>query len=133
MSKSIKQQLNFLDETIKFYGDDVSRRSLNSKGHCKYKTESGNKCAIGRCLKKIAFDYDIEGNDATGIDNEFKGIGGLEGALLKKYQGFTLDFWNEIQGLHDGEYYWDMEGLTGSGYVEVERIKKRINRGNFKK
>lgn len=120
--KSIKEQrLDFLNETVKYYSEDTSRRAVADDGYCEYLIqETGNKCAIGRHIKLQ--DY---------LNNKNK----LEGSIVEDYIVFALlpeevrrlgkEFLSRVQMFHDNKYYWNTDkGLTSKG---EERLAFIIN------
>jgi len=108
-----------IDYIVNYYSEDINRRSFNENGHCSYNGLNGNKCAFALCSKDI--DPIHEGRSAshilTKIDNNI---------LLDKYKHLTDDlFWDKIQSLHDGDFYWDLENstLSSEGFDYVEKLK----------
>lgn len=109
-----------INQTVKFYSEDPSRRALNENGGCVYRNDEGNKCAVGRCFneKKANFLSDL---DAKSYDKEYC----LDNHLKKKYKGHSIEFWDDLQGLHDSSYCWNSQGLTEQGKAEVKRLKNK--------
>ncbi len=95
-----KTMQEILDETIKYYDENLDKISINNEGNCAYYS-NGKMCAVGRCLirpKEIekAEPGNIRAAFIRGIvsDNDFK----------PEYQGHSLDFWESLQRIHDLGY-----------------------------
>ena len=120
-----KDYLKLLDETVKYYSEDTSRRALEN-GACKYLTEDGRMCAVGRCLDKDKVDYiDIENVAVDTVLTMY------HQPFIPEYSGYWGKFWCELQTLHDNDIYWIGGKLSQSGKRKVERIKLFINEGDF--
>ena len=113
----MKTYLDVINETVMFYGDDPSRRSINGDGDCLYNGPDGKQCAFARCAEEI-HEW-----------NEYEDVRSLlnEGIKLKpEYKHLTnVWFWGNIQKLHDTECFWNKDGLSEDGQLFVmELIKK---------
>lgn len=115
-------KLDIIEDTVKYYSEDTSRRGLDSQGLCTYCSTDNKKCAVGRWMLNpelyqgsfvnlhfISSTIDVENADAT---------------LLLEYQGHPKMFWTELQTLHDSSRYWNLAGLTEQGLDYVNSIKK---------
>lgn len=120
-------QLEFLEDTVKYYSEDVNRRCISSNG-CFYDPIQAGKegvsdgCAIGRHLKpNLKVDLD---NASENIVSEIK----VFNQLPLKLKKLGREFLREVQKLHDSSMksYWDEEGLTDSGKNKVKEIKKEF-------
>lgn len=124
MKRTRQEYHDLLDETIRHYGEDVSRRGLERNGFgnngCTYLAQNGNMCAVGRCLRNPGdFDQSLCVQDLITDfgDNQFK----------EEYRGFRKDFWSKLQSLHDCNNNWCPEGLTHLGTDSVRKIRKWID------
>ena len=121
--------LEILQETIEYYSEDISRRSLVSRTGF-YHSIDGKQCAVGRCLKK---EFTQLGHKMPGNDFDLLGLiivnqaNSLDELLLSKYQGAPLLFWRDLQNLHDLNVYWDNVGLSDKGKDKAKQITDRIN------
>jgi hypothetical protein len=124
---TIKQlsKLEIIEETIKFYSEDINRRALVGD-LCAYNTEDGKHCAVGRCftedVKKQGINFEF--NTGRGVESfDFQSL------LQEQYKGHETYFWRQLQQLHDsiGSVYWDENGITESGKQKAERIKEHFN------
>jgi len=104
-----------LDNTIAFYGQDTSRRAIGGGGICKYNTEDGKRCAIGReCKKGLLDNYN---DDSLSV---------VMGIIPKRLQNMGRCFLRQIQLLHDNGYFWGKEkGLTEDGRDKAADIASR--------
>lgn len=119
-----------INETVKFYSADIKRRSSNLDGDsgCKYNSSNGTHCAVGRCLLPI---YKNQGIELKGNTNgiafflSIQGLNSIDEAVVKKYRGHSLDFWRDLQDLHDTGKNWQLSGLTQDGKKFVEILKEK--------
>lgn len=128
--------LEVLEDTVKFYSEDTSRRALDENGSCLYTNKENNHCGVGRCLTDKALK--VLGDSTIGVryllyveqDGLLESLRGLSPGLhnLKEEYRHLSDrrFWNAIQQFHDNSDYWNIEGLTEKGQNKVEIIKEQI-------
>lgn len=103
-------------ETLAYYGEDISRRAIDAGGTCLYKIEdTGNTCALGRCFSEEGMEYVLakglnKSNSAINLNNYIidteTSEEGLDLLLKPEYKGHTVEFWNDLQWLHDNTSYW---------------------------
>lgn len=119
----IKQKrLEFLNETVAYYSEDVTRRS-KSMTYCYYDGKNaggctGEGCAIGRKLtpeKRAYLDKEYPNQSVSSVIDE----------LPEYMQDMGVSFLRDIQGLHDNDSFWSEKGLTEGGKLLVESIKKK--------
>ncbi len=123
MENNIKdRQLAFLEDTIKFYSEDVSRRAITGEGRCMYRTADGRKCAIGRHIPDDKYTKVIE----TSSVGELVMI-----CLPEEIQELGKSFLNSVQMLHDNDIYWNQKGLSIEGEGRIECIKENINSNKY--
>lgn len=114
--QEVKQKRKeFLEDTWKYYAEDVSRRAIEGN-KCKYKTEDGRKCAIGRHMTYDKYDPSIEGNGIT--------LGGVAMLIPNDILNLGLDFLVRIQLLHDCNDNWNDHGLSDHGENVVGEIER---------
>lgn len=132
-----ERKLQILDETVKYYSEDLSRRALDENFMCMYKTPEGKMCAVGRCMRDDApfKDLNTQGELLSLEiirDVEFKKQDKKLDTLLKdKYKGVNIEFWMTLQSLHDQSLNWESGGLSEMGEVELNRIKSDIEKGEL--
>jgi len=113
-----------IDETVRYYSEDLSRRAYVKGLGCQYLTEDGRMCAVGRCLgnvEEIARHY----NAGYMVCNIFESV-----KFKPQYRGLNVEFWNDLQSLHDPCAYWD-GGLTESGQEWVDAMKSMAKQGHY--
>ena len=127
-----ERRLNFLNDTIEYYSENINRRCTDEYGNCYYnpasvgKEEISEGCAIGRHLSKELKEK---------LDKLF----GSEGAIEEVYEDVLVDnedfpsdlislglvFLRDIQLLHDYHTHWKVGGLTELGELRVSLIKNQ--------
>lgn len=127
-----KTKKEIIDETVAFYSEDTSRRATNieliggiSFPRCKYLTEDGRMCAVGRCLipdgkiRNYGNDYSYEIAMCTSGQ-----ITNLEEILKPEYRGHDIGFWRDLQNFHDDNEnaFWNEDGITEIGLNFVESL-----------
>lgn len=128
-----KRQLEFLEDTVKYYSEDVNRRCVSADSDCFYSPKSISKeeisegCAIGRHLTdKLKEELDKEFINETVLNNV------LFNKLPNELRVLGKSFLEIVQRIHDNEKNWDEGGLTRFGELYVKKIKRRILLGDFK-
>lgn len=107
-----------LKDTVDFYSEDTTRRSMGADKVCMYFGPNGRRCAVGRLLPKSKQEFVSEDCGAASLNTP----------ELNEY-GITTDnveFLSSIQGLHDRSVYWNENGLTLKGKKCVKRMKKEF-------
>ena len=117
MNELQQRQLDFLENTVKYYSEDTSRRAADNYS-CRYRTSDGRKCAIGRHIPDELYNEKIEEHSIFEIfkyeciPDELKELGGI--------------FLCDIQYLHDKNFNWENCGLSSTGEEWVYFIKNKI-------
>jgi hypothetical protein len=113
-------------DTEEFYGSDPSRRAISYFGGtalvsgCRYFIpQTGQKCAVGRCLSEDGLawvtDHKLLGSAVSELDKFLEDDDlTLDSLLRAEYRGLPLDFWAELQQIHDNDSF----------YPDVVRDKK---------
>jgi len=107
-----------INETVKYYSEDTSRRAYRGSACFYFQKDSGNMCAVGRCA-----------NDPQGLDGG-KYIRNIllemsdEEVFKPEYQGHTTEFWAKLQDFHDSQINWDEKGLISYGQERVLQLKE---------
>jgi hypothetical protein len=124
MKRTKQDYLNLLNETVSYYTTEKNELS-SLDGVCNYLSPNGTMCAVGRCL------INPKGKDSQ--LKKFKGGTGVvflfnlyepNKILKKQYRGFSLQFWIDLQLLHDNNDYIVNFTLTSRGIEVVEGIKE---------
>jgi hypothetical protein len=120
----IKSMLEILEETVQYYSEDVSRRSVCLEtDRCRYNGPDGKLCAAARMMTKEALHLkNIENYSMTCLIDTY----GIE-ILKPEYVVLDTEFYDSIQKLHDDIVNWDENGLTVTGEAAVANIKAEYN------
>lgn len=144
MKRTNKEYLALIDETINFYGEDISRRAVVN-GRCFYDGINNDgktvSCAVGRCLTdEIKAIKRIEGVSVNGLvdrlantkqffrpDLAHNGYENLQfdDIFKDEYKGFEKSFWKQLQRIHDRDDIWNKKGLNTVGLILVEDLKEQ--------
>ena len=114
-SLAVKRR-KFLEDTVNYYSEDVSRRATNKAGKCVYLNSEGNNCAIGRY---------IEPNNQEALM-----FGGSVYRLLIKHPtclpkeiiDLGENFLTLVQNLHDSSSVWLGDEAEGKRNIRMEYI-----------
>lgn len=145
-------KVQIIKQTVRFYSKDpVGRRSVGGGSNCRYNSDEGQHCAVGRCLlgKYQRSGTSLKGNISTFKDFVFYNVdlkaeqyrelemnttSHHDAVLQKKYRGHDMEFWGKLQALHDSPTYWTSTGLTtfGKQYVNklISKYKKEDETAN---
>lgn len=123
-----------IKETIEWYSVP-GRRSKESSfvtdaPACKYLSENGNMCAVGRVLIPESLQKVKELQNTADLHTMAENFGdeiqvdhfytySIDKLLKEEYRGHEIEFWSSLQNLHDCDHHWTDKGLsfTGEGYV----------------
>lgn len=117
--KTIKRKTRheIIDEIASHYNN--KNRSVNANWHvdsgenkCLYHGFDGKKCAMAYLCKDDAVF--IEGTSADRYLSQLK----------PEYAGYSPEFYNSIQNLHDNDVNWVDNGLSDNGQIAVARLKQ---------
>ncbi len=125
-----EERLQFLHDTIYYYGNDPKRRSIIKESwgsHPRYRTIDGRSCAIGRHMSKHddivnlrgsikhLFLYDPQRNTETKVD--------IQSYLPDKIYMLGLNFLSAVAALHDKNGFWNGTiGLSDNGQNRYHEI-----------
>lgn len=113
----MKTKLEIINETAAYYSEDPSRRAI-SNGNCVYfDPDTGNMCAVGRCLNKPSDFKNNKGRSCSLINSEGYGI------FKEDYKIMDSIFWHSLQNFHDSKRNWDEKGLTPFGKQHLEFLR----------
>lgn len=109
-----KSMVEIIDQTVSYYSEDVSRRSVLCDGTCVYIGPDGKRCAYARmCTDDSQF---IEGKV---LRSQY------DAKIKDEYDGYTTDFYVDIQDIHDRGWFWSESGLTLEGRSHVQFLKHK--------
>lgn len=97
----MKTMLETLNETTSFYTS--KNRGVDESGFCRFVTDDGKMCAVGRCMKIP----------------ECAHLSMIEDQLKPEYRGYPLKFWTALRVLHDCPRFWDDGGLSDEGVNHI--------------
>lgn len=115
--ESVKTRVEIIDETAEGY--TMETRATNKNGGCDYLTSDGRMCAVGRCMHSPML------GPQTSVSGIMFRYGGLDAFLKFEYRGHSVDFWEDIQQLHDSHEWWNSTGLTMDGLNRVALLKAK--------
>lgn len=126
-----ERQLEILEDTVKYYSEDVSRRCVDD-GECRYSPESLNiqdiseGCAVGRLLPRDLCnkldDLDPSLSAGSFFNTEKYPNLGIPQDILDLGKRFLVD----LQSLHDTDSNWDINGLSERGNRFVNSIQQGV-------
>lgn len=138
-----QEKHRILDETIELYSDPANRAHENGK--CKFITDDGRRCAIGRLLEPdlcltienliLEEDDDIAG--ASGmlfelLDNSFRDALRSKDFDLPDFLVQNEGFFEALQFLHDMGQNWERNhGLSTLGKEHVRFMRQSIAAGRI--
>jgi len=129
-----KTKKEIILETAEFYGSDPSRRAVvqqDGRAKCRYLTEDGRKCAVGRCLiegEKIFHGDCVDAQEAMSAelaDTPVNDITNLQDVLMPEYRGHDIYFWARLQEFHDCNSHFTDTGLSKAGQHQLEFLLKQ--------
>jgi hypothetical protein len=107
-------------ETVLYYNKDPNKRIAYENGDCCYISNSGQKCAVGRCA------IDPSSFEQGSIYEQDLSSKELDKKLKSQYRGHDLYFWSSLQGLHDDTENWN-SGLNRISARGVQYVQDTFN------
>jgi hypothetical protein len=124
--------VDIIKETVEYYKTNQRGIKLRPTGNvsCLYLTDTGDMCAVGRCLNKTYLKS--KGEKLNSLGNFYdlvREIESIDTKFKKKYQGKPQAFWEDLQNFHDDKGYWIKTDtgwdLTEVGIEERDRLLER--------
>jgi hypothetical protein len=113
----MKTKHQIIDETVAYYSEDTKRRAVVGYACHYFQKETGNMCAVGMCA--------IDPQELDG-SCYFAALKLSDEEIFKpEYRGHSVEFWGELQALHDTNTHWDENGLTPAGEEYVKKLKEK--------
>lgn len=103
---------------------NYKNRAIGVVDECRYITDDGRMCAVGMCMTEDAIK---QYGDCLGNVHELNGSEELDELLKTEFQGHSVEFWADLQILHDTEIYWNEKGLSDLGRAKYETLKLQYN------
>ena len=120
MKKATKEQMIAeVEEVANFY--NWNNRAVGNDARCKYITDCGKPCAIGRKLTKE--ELSKPGINQTPLREIIE-----SGSY---WEHFDIRFLVNLQNLHDKLLHWTETGLSETGVLFKESIIRDINKGEY--
>jgi hypothetical protein len=109
----MKTENEIIKETVEFYWADPAGRRAASDIACEYLTADGRMCAVGRCLTP---EHATRASDILCSASALPGLlcTPLDELLRPEYRGHSVNFWSNLQTLHDDDLSWRTEGRLRS-------------------
>ena len=104
-------KLQIIDETVEYYSNNP--RSVCGT-ECRYIGPNGENCAFSRCCSDPTSCIPYEGGNH------------MLWFVKSEYRGHGLEFWKQIQDLHDLSIHWEGNKLTKIGQDHVKKLKERF-------
>lgn len=117
----MKTAKDIFDEFEEVYVKDPSARAITRFGACVYEASDGRRCAVGRCCTDPA---NLSEGDVNAISVRRDGRFTIDPFLRPEYRGHSLDFWRDLQDLHDEPLYWTPTGLSEFGAKTFAELKE---------
>ena len=118
-----QQRQEILKDTVDYYREDPQgRRAVDKNGDCQYTTEAGRHCAIGRYMRPEFLDFEWKENQGGGVNGLSSNV---DYYLEHEVRGLDMDFWRDLQDIHDSYINWEMRGAESTEYVFTNHGKTR--------
>lgn len=117
----MKTKLEIIDETINYYSNPNNRGITGNM--CKYLTDNGKMCAVGRCMAKPHTSYLGAASRILIRDGTQELKLELEPLLKEEYRGHSVKFWNDLQHLHDRAQHFTYTGFSHKGIEFIDELK----------
>ncbi len=102
--------VDIIKETCSYYEEDPPGRRavIGMEEECVYESGDGKMCSVGRCMlpekRKLLIDQtQLRIQDVLTLLD----AGHIDELLLEPYRGHPLEFWMDLQCLHDDRDFWD--------------------------
>ena len=130
--EAIMTKLELLEDTVKYYSIDTSRRAVvkleSGATACRYTTDDGQHCAVGRWLQPNYKNTKWVDNEGCSADDLLKDSWyEVDDLFIEGVRHIPAWFWMDLQQLHDNDVFWDKDGLTEAGVEKVDELREDIN------
>lgn len=106
----------FIDTFVATYVAHPENRSVDEDNFCMYRSEGGQRCAIGMYIPDE--EYEVRMEDLTVSDSLIMSV------LPESVSRLGTLFLRSMQLLHDTKIYWTKTGLSKTGLYHLEYIKQ---------
>jgi len=124
-----------INEMVEYY-KDASKRGYNAANErCEYLTESGNMCAVGRCLipGSLMESFSGETRVAQSMRNcglSVLDVANLEEILKPEYRGHCRNFWAQLQSIHDSSDHFNDGTMNEEGLKHAKGLIESLRHVN---
>jgi hypothetical protein len=120
---------SIISEFEKTYVKDPSRRTARS--FCSAytlidKNGDTSHCAIGRYLKPELQSMEWKYNgDGISYIMRVEELDNIDSILKEEYHNIPMQFWTDMQSLHDNNSFWTAAGLNDRGQELLDHMKEK--------
>ena len=110
--------MQLVRETLMAYIKWPTKLRGKQLGICRYITDDGRKCAVGRCMlnpREHACAATV-----TSLSYRYN----FDDLLKPEYRGFPIQLWEELQTFHDYDGNWTNKGLSARGDRTLAELEK---------
>ncbi len=144
----MKTKLEIIEEVASSYTSLTRAVDPKQYGTCRYLTEDGKKCAVGRALTDEAQEHlatchspnpyaDELAFNMLSLDDQHEVVqngielfdNSLDPFLKEEYKGHDPKFWANLQNLHDNSHFWDENGLNDAGNKAKQMLINKYYNG----
>lgn len=104
------------------YGVDPYARRSEVLGESQYVSDGGRFCAIALLVRPTSRRLLIEDEDATTVLLKIPTAAFIDG--IQHLDLKSLEYWNELQELHDNSKHWTSVGLSETGERYLRYLKR---------
>lgn len=117
-------ELELIEETVNYYSDPskrgIEKSKVTGKPQCIYYNPiTGNKCAVGRCIKDDLISQ-------FQLDYHYNGLSlhmDLKNKLKPEYKNIPFELWGQLQMFHDLPQHFTETGISEEGREFIEHLK----------
>lgn len=114
----MKTKVEILDDVVKHIKKQGGR-AVNGVG-CAYIAKDGKTCGHSMALKQKYRKMATPNITAKEMIRKYG-----DKIHLKKYQGYGINFWQDVQNFHDDVDNWDIQGnITEDGTGRLNHLKE---------
>lgn len=110
------KSIQLITETRDFYSADPSRRARKGLSCLYSDPESGNQCAVGRCMTPGPW------REFIGDFDEVRKNFNLSEVIRPEYYNIPTDLWTALQDWHDSDQNFSSTGLTERGETLINNL-----------
>jgi len=132
-----RRMIAILAEVATSYTSNI--RSIDRLDKCLYENKNGICCAFGRFVLPNRRDGANVVLGASVVNRRYANLltmfsehpDKVDNILVGRAKGLGVEFWIDVQRLHDRENNWNEYGLSDVGKQEVKLINRKIREGSY--